>query len=257
MRKWFKPFIILGASWMTAGAATAQDTGAIASGGWDNPSTWTGGTVPGSANNVFIGSTYPTGAAATATVTISTLDEKANNLYLGYGSGNSGTLDLVGHKLTVTGDISIGLAVSGGTTGGIGVINESSGGSFQAASVQVRSGNSLTFGANDVASGLLVAGGSTVTTTATGNVTSGVAMAGAGVLNLGADMTLTMTTAGTGQLTATGTGTTINMNGHALNAYARRPPASSTSRTAARSSTPRATRSRPTVSSSGRTAHRR
>ena len=150
-----------------------------------------------------------------------TQDQQAKNVYLGFGTGTNGTLDLGGNKLTVSGDISIGQATVGNTTGGVGSILESSGGSFQAGSLQVRSGNVATFGANDVAGSLIDAGGSTVTTTATGNVASAVLMAGASTLNLGADLTLTKTAvAGTGQLTATGTGTTINMNGHAINAYA-------------------------------------
>ena len=54
-----------------ARAAMAADYGAVTSGTWSDPSTWTssaGPGVPGSYDNAYIASTYPSGAAATAYV---------------------------------------------------------------------------------------------------------------------------------------------------------------------------------------------
>ena len=67
---------------------------------------------------------YPTVAASTATVTLGA-NESANNVYLGNGSGTSGTLELAGNILTITNDLVIG------QNGGTGVLNEG-GGSFTA-----------------------------------------------------------------------------------------------------------------------------
>ena len=145
--------------------AYAQDTGAMSNGNWETASIWTGGTVPNSSNNVYIGSTYPSGAAATATVTL-TASESANNVYLGNGSGTSGTLNLGGNSLTITNDLIIG------QNGGIGTLNEG-GGSFTATNLYVENANSFTFGANDAVLSVQVSGGSSVTTAAAGNITTG------------------------------------------------------------------------------------
>src|SRR5271157_5229513 len=112
MKTWIKPFVFAWAMWVACAAVHAQDTGATTSGNWNNASIWTAGTVPGSSNNVYIGSTYPSGAASTATVAL-TANESAANVYLGNGSGTSGTLNLGGNTLTIGSDLVIGQ--SGGT----------------------------------------------------------------------------------------------------------------------------------------------
>ena len=192
MRTWLKALVYLGVAWMITGAAAAQDTGAIAPGVWDNASIWTGGVVPGMSNNVYIGSTYPVGAASTATVTISTVDEQAGNLYLGFGSGSEGILNLFGHKVIVNNTLSIGQGASAGASGGVGSIVELSGGSFQTKNLEIHSLNSLTFGASDVAKSVLVDTGST--------------------LNLGAS------TKFTGIVDVRNSGSVLNLNGNNLTA---------------------------------------
>jgi hypothetical protein len=187
-----KPLVYLGVAWMITGAAAAQDTGAMASGNWTDPTIWTTGVIPVSSNNVYIGSTIPTGAASSATVTISSADELASNLYLGFGSGTNGTLDLTGHKVIVNNTLSIGQGASAGVSGGTGSIVESSGGSFQTKNLEIHSGNLLTFGASDVATNVLVDSAST--------------------LNLGA------TTKFTGILDVRDTGSVVNLNGNSLTA---------------------------------------
>ena len=66
------------------GLALATDTGAVANGDWSSAATWTNG-MPGAADNAYIGSTYPAGAAATAVVTLSQ-NSSAGNVYLGEGA---------------------------------------------------------------------------------------------------------------------------------------------------------------------------
>src|SRR5580692_7798025 len=100
VRRLVKALIFVLSAWVASvgAAALAQDTGAQGSGNWESASIWTGGTVPNSSNNVYIGSTYPAsppapGAAGTATVTL-TAAESADNVNVGYGSPTDGTLDL-------------------------------------------------------------------------------------------------------------------------------------------------------------------
>ncbi len=202
MKTWIKPFVFAWAMWVACAAVHAQDTGATTSGNWNNASIWTAGTVPGSSNNVYIGSTYPSGAASTATVAL-TANESAANVYLGNGSGTSGTLNLGGNTLTIGNDLVIG------QSGGTGVLNEG-GGSFTATNAYVQNGNSLSFGASDAVSFLSLTGGSSATTAATGNVTGNVQVYSGSTLNLGASMSLT------GSFDARDTGTIINLNGNAL-----------------------------------------
>jgi fibronectin-binding autotransporter adhesin len=206
VRKLIKPFIFVSSAWaatLTA-PAFAQDTGAQGSGNWENASTWTGGAVPNSSNNVYIGSTYPAGAAGTATVTL-TAAESANNVNVGYGSPTNGTLDLGGNTLTVTGGLNIG------QFGGTGTLNEG-GGSFTASNLLIYNNNSLTLGTADVTSTIDIEIGATLTTAATGNITSGGSVANAATLNLGANMNLS------GGLNVEGTGATLNLVNHTLTA---------------------------------------
>ncbi len=204
MRRRIEHLVVISAACMLTGApAIAQDVGAVTSGNWDSVSIWTGGNVPGSSNNVFIGSTYPGAVARTATVTLNQA-QSANNVYLGSGAGTSGTLDLAGKALTITGSLNIG-------AGGAASLIEG-GGSFSATSAYVGNGNSLIFGANDVVVYLFLTGASSATTTATGNVTTNAGVFSGSTLNLGANMNLA------GSLGVEDSGSVLNMNGHTLNA---------------------------------------
>jgi fibronectin-binding autotransporter adhesin len=206
-----KRFIFVLSVWVTilAVPAFAQDTGAIGSGNWEDPTIWTGGTVPNSSNNVYIGSTYPSpppapGAAGTATVTL-TAAESANNVNVGYGSPTNGTLDLGGNTLTVTGGLNIG------QFGGAGILTEA-GGSFTAGNLLIYNNNSLTLGTADVTSTIDIESGSTLTTVVTGNITAGGSVANGATLNLGASMSLS------GGLNVEGSGATLNLAGDNLSA---------------------------------------
>jgi hypothetical protein len=193
----------------------AQDTGAKASGSWETPSNWTGGAVPNSSNTVYIGSfNYPTGAGKVMTVTLGA-NEAANGVYLGNGSGTSGTLDLGGNTLTITNSLVIGQSSS------TGVLSEG-GGSFTAANAYVENGNSLSFGASDAVSYLQLTGSSKATTAATGNITGSIDVYTGSTLTAGADLSLTS------NLNVEDSGSTLNMQGHILS-----PPAASISAGAA------------------------
>jgi fibronectin-binding autotransporter adhesin len=188
----------------TAGAAFGQ-AGATGNGTWENPATWTTGTVPGASDIVYIGSTYPSGAAATATVTL-TANESAAGVNLGYGSGTSGTLDLGGNTLAIGGYFVIGAG------GGTGVVNEG-GGSFSAGYLYVEGGNTLNLGAGDTAAYLQVNGGSSVTTAAAGNTTGSIDVLSGSTLTLGSNLSLT----GSNYLNVQD-GSTLNMGGNSVTA---------------------------------------
>ena len=205
MRMSIGSFLALLAAMWAAGPASAQDTGAKNStGNWETASNWTGGAVPGSSNNVYIGSTYPSGAASTATVTL-TANEAASNVYLGNGSGTSGTLDLGGKTLTIGNNLVIG------QSGGTGVLNEG-GGSFTATNAYVENGNSLTFGAKDAVGYLELDSKSTATTAASGNVTGGIDVLSGSTLTAGADLKLS------GTLNVEDSGSVLNMQNHNITA---------------------------------------
>ena len=187
----------------TAAPVFGQDVGAVASGNWNTGSIWTTGTVPGSSNNVFIGSTVPSGTAATATVTL-TQAQSAANVVLGNGNGTNGTLDLAGNVLTIGGNLNIG------QNGGIGTLNEG-GGSFTAQSASIGNGSSLAFGANDVVTSLGLAGGASATTAAEGNIASSVTVATGSTLTLGANLNL-----GPGSLNVQDSGSVFNAQGHSI-----------------------------------------
>jgi hypothetical protein len=208
MNKFIKGLVLVATAWAAAGAgASAQDVGATTSGNWNDPTIWTTGTVPGSSNNVFIGSTTPSGSAPIATVTL-TQDQSALNLTLGDGNNTHGTLDLGSHTLNIGNALTIGLS------GGLGTVVEGPGGSFTASAVNVESSNSFTFGAKDATAILSVFSGSTATTTAVGNVTRDVNVFSGSTLNLGANLNL----GSSGQLDVENTGSVLNMNGHKISA---------------------------------------
>jgi hypothetical protein len=202
-----KLFIFVLSAWVTALTVPAfAQTGANTTGSWENSSIWTGGTVPNSSTNVYIGSTYPTGAAGTATVTL-TADESADNVYVGYGSPTTGTLNLGGNTLTITGGLTIG------EYGGTGSLVDA-GGSFTTPSLSMFiGGTALTFGTADVTGGIDIENGAALTTVATGNITGGGAVANGATLNLGANMSI-----GSGGLNIEGTGATLNLGGYNVSA---------------------------------------
>jgi fibronectin-binding autotransporter adhesin len=160
--------------------------------------------VPGSTNNVYIGSTYPSGAASVPTVTL-TASESAANLYLGNGNSTSATLDLGANTLTISGAFVIG------QNGGIGTVNES-GGSFTASNMYLESASTFAFGTKDVVNTLSVYSGSTATTTATGNVTGNVNVLSGSTLSLGANLSIA------GSLDIENTGSIVHMNGNNISA---------------------------------------
>jgi len=220
MIRWLKRLILtVAAVAMGTAAVFAQDTGAITSGNWEDSSIWTSGTVPGSSNNVYIGSSYPTGSATTATVTL-TASESAANVYLGDNSSfvppfATGTLNLGNNSLAIAG------ALYFGSGGGTAILQEGAGGSFTAQSAYVDSGNTLNFGAHDAVSSLQITNNSVVTTAASGNVTGSVTVGTGSTLNLGANLNLSNfgTLAFGSPTLPLGTGATLNMNGYSINAY--------------------------------------
>ena len=209
MRSWIGRLGFLSAVLVIGGpsAAKAQNVGAVASGNWNNGSTWTTGTVPGSSNNVYIGSTSPSAAVATVTLTQA---QSASNVYLGNGSGTDGTLDLAGNSLTISGSLVIG------QSSGTGTLNEA-GGSFTAQNVFVENGNTLTFGAADSVGFLNLNGGSSVTTAAVGNVIFGANVSDGSTLTLGANLSTSIYNNGTSNyVNIQDQGSTLNMGGHSL-----------------------------------------
>ncbi len=157
----------------------AQDVGAITSGSWSNSTVWTSGMSPGAGNNVYIGSSYPSGAALSATVAL-TQDQQASSVYLGYSSGASGTLNLGSSTLTA-----VSLYVGDGGTGSV----MRTTGSISASNLFVYSGNHFAFGGGDVI-GALSMSGSTATTAVIGNVTSSALLDASSTLTLGAALSV-------------------------------------------------------------------
>ena len=186
-------------------ASFADDLGAISSGDWNNASIWTSTSIPDSADNVYVGSVYPSGAATTATVTL-TQDQNAGAVIVGYGSGSLGTLDLGDSALTIAGDLYIGYSF-----GATGIVQRGSGG-FTSNGLTVNNGNTFTFGAPDAVDSVGLYNGSALTTAAVGNVTGSAAVYSGSTLTLGADMSLT------GGLDVADNGSTLDMGGHAVSA---------------------------------------
>jgi hypothetical protein len=181
----------------------ATNIPAKATGNWESTTTWFNNVVPTSADSAYIGATDPPGGIGSPTVTL-TASEAITNVRLGYGSPTNGTLNLNGHALTVSGDFMIN------NFGGIGHLVEGAGGSFTAGSLSMFNGNvPLTLGAADVVTSIDIESGASLTTAATGNITSGGSLSSA-TINLGADMNLS---AG---LNVENTGATLNLAGHNL-----------------------------------------
>ncbi len=158
--------------------------GAQADGDWSDPATWTpGGGPPGAVDDAYIGSNTPTGSAGTATVTL-TADTTADQVYVGRGTGNSGTLDLNGNILFAD-DLLLGTSNATGTL-------LRNGGHIEVTDrLTVDDGNSFIFDAADTSPDLTLTGGATATTATTTNLSADVNVTGNGSqLNLGADLTL-------------------------------------------------------------------
>ena len=173
----------VGIACLIAVPARAADYGAVTNGNWNSPSTWTPSAVPGSSDTAYIGSIYPGGAAATATVML-TQNQQANTVVLGYGAGTSGTLDLGNFKLTAN-------ALYLGFNGGTGAVDRGTG-SFDVGALRL-SGSTLLMSASDqtrgnLGDGLFLYDGSAVTTAATGNVSNVVRVQSGSTLTLGADL---------------------------------------------------------------------
>ena len=205
MRRWVMLVFFLSATWAAGSVAIAQDTGAMSNGNWNDPTIWTAGTVPGSSNNVYIGSTYPSGSALIATVTL-TQNQSANNVYVGSGNNTSGTLDLGTNTLTISSTLTIG------QNGGLGSIVEGVGGSFTAPNLNIESTNAFTFGGGDQVANLSVYSASSGTTSATGNVTGNVNVLSGSTLNLGANLSIS------GSMDVENTGSVVHMNGNNISA---------------------------------------
>ncbi len=208
MNRWLGSLIFTAAFLSMQLASNAQDTGATISGDWEDDTIWTSGVIPGSNNNVYIGSNYPVGSASTATVTL-TANESAANVYLGYGNGGSGRLDLGNQSLTISGTLYLG------QNGGTGALQQGSGGSFTAQTVSLANSNTLNFGANDATSNLVLTNGSVANTVATGNVSTSVVVESGSRLNLGANLNVGD---GTVVVGVSGVRSTLNMNGYSVTA---------------------------------------
>jgi hypothetical protein len=196
---------ILAAIFLTAGTTClAGDFGAITNGNWTNASTWTPASIPGANDDVYIGSTYPIGSAAAATV-ILVQNQSAGNVYLGFDSGTAGTLNLGNYKL----DIGDSFYIGGGSASSGTVIRGS--GSFAASSLWVCDGNTFTFGTQDEAASLIVFEGAAANTTSSVNITDSVSILVGSTLTLGANMSLT------GKLDIWAA-STLDMAGHSLSA---------------------------------------
>ena len=192
----------------TQAVQAQEDVAAIVNGNWNNAATWTAGGPPGVTQNAYVGSNSPVGAAAVATVTLTT-SQSAQDLHLGQSVGNDGTLDLNGNVLTVIRDLTIG------RFGGIGTINHG-GGHFVTDELYVSGGNAYTFSAADTAANLSVFGGSAISTAATANVSTFVQVRDPGsTLSLGDDLSLTTDLDIRGNTSSTAT---VDANGNDITA---------------------------------------
>jgi hypothetical protein len=184
-------------------AARAGDYGAVTSGNWNSSSTWTPSGIPGPSDRALIGSTIPSGAAATATV-ILTQNQQANHVELGRGAGTSGTLDLGNFNL-------IANALTLGDNGGTGAITRGTG-FFDVANLRL-SNSSLSMSASDRAHSLYLNdddGSAIVSTAAVGNVTRWVSVGSGSTLTLGADLSVEL------DVNVQGNNSTLDAQGHRI-----------------------------------------
>ena len=191
-------------SLMVAASARAASYGAVAAGGaWSSSSTWSPAGVPGVPDTVYIGSNVPAGAAATATVTLAQ-SQSASTVYLGYASGDGGTLSLGSFNLAVSNSLYIGNGSH--STGSI----VRGTGSITAGTLYVANSNTFAFGAGNVAGEVSLSTSSLLTTSATSNVTRQVNVLSGARLVLGSDAVLS------NYLNLQGPGSTLDMGGHKL-----------------------------------------
>lgn len=190
-------------------AARAADFGAKTNGNWSSATTWTPNGVPGSSDTAYIGSTFPNGAASSATVLL-TQNQQANTVYLGNGAGTSGTLNLGDSVLTTTNNLYLGY------NGGTGTITRGTG-SLNIGYSLVLSGSTLAMSANDRTEALFLFDGSTVTTTAVGNITYHVSVISGSTLTLGADLNA-LAAHGIGGVHVYGDNSTLDAQGHRITA---------------------------------------
>jgi hypothetical protein len=202
VREFVKPLMLIVSVGvvMLAVPVLGQNIPAQASGNWEDASTWAGGAVPSSTENVYIGATDPAGAVTTATVTL-TAAEVINDAFVGYGSPTNGVLNLNGNTLTITNTLTIG------DFNGTGTLTEN-GGSFTAVNLDMYTGgSSFTFGTADAVTSIDIENGATLSTVASGNITSGGSVANGGTLNLGASVS------SSGGFNIEGSGATLNLAG--------------------------------------------
>jgi hypothetical protein len=196
---------------LATGFATAADIGAATSGEWSSAATWTNG-VPGPSDSAYIGSTYPTGSAATATVTLSQ-NTSAGIVFLADGMGTAGTLDLNGFTLSA-GALMLGVS-------GPGTLLRTGGGTLSlAGQLTVNATAPFTFVPGDIVADLAINDLATAATVAAGNITKGTSVVQGGTLNLGTDLMVASGVHSQGTLNANGyalSAPTINLGGHLNN----------------------------------------
>jgi fibronectin-binding autotransporter adhesin len=184
--------------------ATAGDYSAAYSGSWSNPAIWSPWGAPDFGDRTFIGSSYYGGSAHAATVALDAA-RTVDSVYVGYGAGCNGTLNLAGQQLYVDSTIALG------ASGGSGSILHN-GGSFTTSTLSLDSRSFLVLGGSDmVTSNLSVSGSSQVTTVWSGNIANNASLDLSSTLTLGAPLVLA------GQLDLEGS-STLNMAGNRLTA---------------------------------------
>ncbi len=178
-------FLISTAILLGTTAAFGQDTAAAGgpgTGNWSGPGTnlgsWTNGApVAGGSAYIGVNGTYAvgslSGALNSATITLintsSPFTYSSLNVYLGYGSGATGVLNLESNPLNL-GSGTLYIGVNGGT----GTLNESTGGYLKAGGLVVDGGNTFAFTASDSVGSLTLNNGSTAILKAAGNVTGSI-----------------------------------------------------------------------------------
>ncbi len=199
--------LILIATLTNLGSASARAgdlVGALTSGGWNDPTIWTTSTTPVAADDVYLGSDYPSGASQVVTVSLRH-DQSAHDLYLGFNNNGQATLDLGDSRLTLRDYLFVGFQP--GTTG---TLTRGSGG-FSAQGLSIHNANAMTLSASDRVTVVDLAGGSTLATADTANLSDRVSVVGGSTLTLGADLNLA------GSLSLSGGGS-IDAQGHAIQA---------------------------------------
>ncbi|MBX3419473.1 MAG: hypothetical protein KF851_17860 [Pirellulaceae bacterium] len=161
-------------------------------------------------DTAYIGSSSPIGASATASVFLSGATNVAQ-LSIGRSAGGTGTLNLNGQTLNVSGTTELGFA---STATGIVLHN---GGTLNTGSMRVRNLSSFAYAVADVSNNLTVDFGGTVTTANSGNVTQAVLVnIQDSTLNLGANLHLVE------DLDIRGTGANVaTVNANSFSIYAR------------------------------------